>query len=119
MPTQQIFEIAKSVRSQHITLIARYVPADRRLAGEDVEMVLPKVDHHFLQLPFRINVAKNAVSDDRRQDLSRGLEVVFCVKLLDLLPAFTLLVLRQLVLVLAGSRLRSIWILRVRLLITS
>ena len=78
---QQILEIAQSVLSQDVPLIARYVPADRRLSGEDVKVILPKIDHYLLQLFFRIHGTQHAVCGDLRHDLIGRLEVVFAIEL--------------------------------------
>ena len=68
-PDQQILEITQGVLSQDVPLIARDVPANRRLSGKNVKVILPKIDHHLLQLFFRINGTQYAVSGNLRHDL--------------------------------------------------
>ena len=74
---EQVLEIAESVLAKHIAFITRDIPADGRLAGKYVEMILPEIDHHFLQLPFGINGAQNSISRDLRQQLVRRPKIVF------------------------------------------
>ena len=87
----EILKITKRIFTQHVTLVAWDVPSYRGLARKDVKMILPKINHHFLQLTLGINGTQHTVCDDRRQDLICRFEIVFGVKLGDLLPAFTLL----------------------------
>ena len=52
---EKVFEIAQSVRTQHIAFVARDKPANGRFSGEYVKVILPKIDHYFLQLTFGVN----------------------------------------------------------------
>ena len=52
--TEQIPEATQDVRSNRIPLVLGEVEARRPLAGEDVEMVEPEIDQHFLELTFTV-----------------------------------------------------------------
>src|SRR5262249_3525781 len=47
---KQVLEIAQRIGPDHVALVARNIPTHRVLTRENVEMVLPEIDHHFLQL---------------------------------------------------------------------
>src|SRR5439155_26280605 len=55
------------VRPDRLTLVGRYVPAHVALAGEDVEVVEPEVDHNF----FELTLARHGPDDLRGPELVR------------------------------------------------
>ena len=57
----EIFEITKRVFAQHISLVARNVPTNRCLARKHVKVILPKINHYLLQLPFGVDRTKHTV----------------------------------------------------------
>ena len=99
----QVFKISEGVFTKHIAFIARDIPANGGLSRKDIEMVLPKIHHHFLQLPFGIHRPKDAIRDNLRDDLSGRLKVVFLIQGLNFFAALTLLGLCHGVWVLRGS----------------
>ena len=56
---EQIAEPAEDVRPDRVALVLRQVGAHRALAGEDVEVVEPEVDEHFLELARRVDGAQD------------------------------------------------------------
>ena len=54
--------MAQHIGADRVALVLRQVIALRTLAGEDVEMIEPEVDHHFIKLPL---------TDHRASDLGR------------------------------------------------
>ena len=55
---QQIVELSERVWPDRVTIIRSQQPAIGAFAREHVEMVGPKINHHFLQLPLAVNRAK-------------------------------------------------------------
>src|SRR5262249_54096303 len=51
---------AHRVGTNRVAIISRQQPAIGALVGKHVEVVGPKVDHHFLELAFAVNGAKNS-----------------------------------------------------------
>ena len=62
----QIFEISERVFANHVAFVGRDIPAHGGFSGVNVKMILPEIDHHFLQLVFGINGAQHAVRGDLR-----------------------------------------------------
>ena len=57
--TEQIAEPAEDVGTNRVALVLGQIAAHRSLAGEDVEVVEPEVDQHFLELARRIDGAQD------------------------------------------------------------
>src|SRR6185369_3334396 len=89
---KQVLKIAEGIWAKHITLIARYIPANRCFPRKNIEVILPKIDHHFLQLPFGVDRTQNPVRRDLWNDLPRGPQVIFLVERRKFLTPFSLFV---------------------------
>src|SRR5690606_33630941 len=70
---EQILEIAESILSQDVAFVARDKPSNSRLSRKNIEVVLPKIDHHFLQLTLGIDSPHHAVRNDLGHYLARRL----------------------------------------------
>ena len=55
---EQVAEIAERVRANHVPVVRRDKQPRHALAGEDGEMILPEVRHHFLQLTLAAHGAR-------------------------------------------------------------
>ena len=58
----EVFEITQSILSQHIAFVARDQPPNGTFTRINIKVILPKIDHHFLELFFRINGTQNAIA---------------------------------------------------------
>jgi hypothetical protein len=58
---QQLFERAPDARADRVALVARHEKTIERFAGEDIEVIHPEIDHHFVELPFRLRRADDAL----------------------------------------------------------
>ncbi len=69
------------VRTNRVAIVGNQQPAIGALAGKDVEMVGPEINHHFLQLPLAVNRAQNSrrlqLSGHSLRQLQTILPVVF------------------------------------------
>ena len=79
----EVGELAQRVRADRLALVHRNVPAHVALAGEDVEVVEPEVDHDLLELPLARHGADHLGRLELRRDPGRPL--VHRVALLHLL----------------------------------
>jgi len=64
---QQVLEFAQSVSAYHIALISGDHVTIGPFADKDVEVVVPEVGHHFIQLAFTVDVAQQLDSASSRQ----------------------------------------------------
>ena len=80
----EIFEITKRILTQNIAFVARDVPANRSFSGEHIKVILPKIDHRFLQLLFRINCSQDTIRRDLRQYLLGRTQVILLIQLAEL-----------------------------------
>jgi hypothetical protein len=62
--TEQFAERAHGVRTDRLRVVLRDEIARAILAREDVEVILPEVDHHFVQLTFGDDGARHAAARD-------------------------------------------------------
>src|SRR5205823_1902944 len=56
--SQQIAELAEGVWADHVTIVRREKETRLPLAGVHGEMVLPKIHHHFVELPLADHSAR-------------------------------------------------------------
>src|SRR5690606_11882801 len=57
----EIAEVSQRVFAKYIAFVGRNIPANNGFPSINVEMILPKIDHYFLKLPFRINRTQNTI----------------------------------------------------------
>src|SRR5215470_10554608 len=55
---QQIFELAKRMRTNHIALISRQHVAVSAFIDENVEVIQPEIGHDFIKLPLAVDRAQ-------------------------------------------------------------
>ena len=55
---QEILEFAQDMRANHVAFIRREHVAIRTFVDEDVEVIHPKVGHHFVELAFAVDSAQ-------------------------------------------------------------
>src|SRR3954471_10496716 len=66
-------------------------------------MVLPEIDHNFLKLTLGINGTQDPIRRDLRHKLTRRLQVIFAINLLQLLLSFTPFLVSHLIRILRRS----------------
>ncbi len=71
------------MRPDRVALVLGDVDGGASLAGEDVEVVEPEVDHHFLQLSLAVNRAQNSGSLQLGDDPLGTLQPVFAIVFLN------------------------------------
>ena len=57
---EEVAEVAERVGADHVAVVGGQEPAVGALAGEDVEVVRPEIDHHLLQLPLAVGGAQDS-----------------------------------------------------------
>ena len=60
------------VRADDVAVVRREIPARLTLAGEDREVVLPEVDHDFLELPLAHHRSRDAGRGQLGHELVRA-----------------------------------------------
>ena len=55
---EQVAELPERARTNHVAIVLREISTRLALAGEDAEVVLPEVDHHFVELALRRDRAR-------------------------------------------------------------
>ena len=64
---KQVAEFAQRVRTNDVAIVLGEEETRLSLAGEDAEVILPEVDHHFVELPL----ARHGARELRRLHLAR------------------------------------------------
>ena len=49
---EQIAELAHRMRANHVAVVLREIESRLSLARENAEVILPEIDHHFIELPL-------------------------------------------------------------------
>src|SRR5262249_52100679 len=55
---QKVLELAQRVRADHVTLVSGDHVAVRTFADENIEVVVPEVSHHFVELALAVDGAQ-------------------------------------------------------------
>src|SRR5215510_12288381 len=83
---EKVFELAENTRADRRHLIGRSQPSVSIFAPEYIEVVVPKIAHHFVELTLAVGGADDLLRSKLFQKSAWQLETTFGIQGLDAAP---------------------------------